>query len=328
MQGLLAWFDAHGRDLPWRRDRDPYRVLVSEVMLQQTRVETVLGRYEAWFARFPTVHDLAAAGDDAVMAAWSGLGYYRRARNLHAAASAISEGGWPTDLAGLRALPGVGEYTAAALASILLGKPTPAIDGNLQRVVARVHDIALDVTTAAGRRAIRDAAQALIDPDRPGDWNQAMMDLGATVCVPKPHCLECPVTCLARERGTVASRPVKAARKPPVHESMHFAFVERDGRLLLAKREGGLLAGTWGLPGGSTERPLEALVQEQTGVTITSAPANVEVKHTFTHRVWSMQVFRAEAKTTSPGAWHLIDGLADVGLSTAARKAIAAAQRM
>lgn len=306
-RALLDWYDTTKRDLPWRQDTDPYRVLVSEAMLQQTRVETVLPYYRAWMDRWPTADALAAANDDEVHAAWSGLGYYRRARNLHAAAKRIAEHGWPDNL---HDLPGVGPYTAAAVGSIAFDQPTAVVDGNVIRVMSRLHDVERDVGTAAGKRAIQDAADAALVAARPGDWNQAVMELGATVCKPNPDCSVCPVQsdCLAFQRGTWAERPAKAPKRKPKDEHIRFAYAVRDGCILLAKRpDDGLLAGTWGLPETEAEAPV-------LGTAV----------HRFSHRTWHMTVVEHEAEG---GCWIPLDGLGDIGLSTAARRAIEAAQR-
>ncbi|MEC8422612.1 MAG: A/G-specific adenine glycosylase, partial [Myxococcota bacterium] len=198
---LLAWYDAHRRILPWRDDgAGPYRTWISEVMLQQTRVETVKPYFARWMERFPTVEDLAAAPQDEVLAMWSGLGYYSRARNIHRAAQMVVEAGtFPTDLASVRALPGVGEYIAGAIASIALGLDEPAVDGNLERVLSRVH------AHRGGRRAITAIARTLLPSGRAGDWNQALMDVGSGFCIPKaPRCPDCPLQrhCIAYARGT------------------------------------------------------------------------------------------------------------------------------
>lgn len=302
--GLLAWYDANKRDLPWRRDTDPYRVLVSEAMLQQTRAETVLRYYEPWLAKWPNVEALAAATDEAVHAMWSGLGYYRRARNLHAAAKQIAAHGWPDDLT---QLPGVGAYTAAAVSSIAFGQPVAVVDGNVERVMSRIHDVEEDVTRAAGKRTIGALAQAALDVQRPGDWNQAVMELGATICTPTPRCEACPiVSCQANDNGTVAQRPVKPAKRAPEVESVRMAYHEHDGHVVLVRRESGLLAGTWGLP-----------ETQETG------PVLGRLEHKFTHRTWHIEVVAATAK----GTLVPLDALDEYGLSTAARKAIAVAQR-
>ena len=204
---LLAWYDGNARDLPWRQDRDPYRVWLSEVMLQQTRVGAVLEHYRRFLQRFPTVQKLAAAREASVLAAWSGLGYYRRARMLHAAAKAITKkhaGKIPDTVAGLRDLPGIGRYTAAAIASIAFNVPAAVVDGNVERVLGRVSGAGL----AEGD--LWQTAEDLLSHDRPGDFNQAMMELGATVCLPRqPLCLACPVRDLCATRGSL-DQPVKA----------------------------------------------------------------------------------------------------------------------
>lgn len=249
---LLDFFDERRRDLPWRRDAEPYRVWISEVMLQQTRVETVLPYYERWLRRFPSLADLAAAPLDDVLREWQGLGYYSRARNLHAAARTVRErhgGRLPDSVEALRALPGVGEYTAGAVASIAFGRAEPAIDGNARRVLSRLFDLARP--TAA---RLRERARMIVPADRPGDFNQALMELGATVCVPrKPRCGRCPVEqdCMARMRGTVALRPPPRERPPVPHFEIGTAALVAPGeRLLIMRRPGaGLLAGLWCLPG-------------------------------------------------------------------------------
>jgi A/G-specific adenine glycosylase len=249
-RALLEHYDAHRRDLPWRGETDPYRILVSEVMLQQTRVETVLGYYGPWLERFPDLASLARADTDEVLEAWEGLGYYRRARNLHRAARVVRErpdGSLPGTYAELRELPGLGEYTAGAVASIAFGEPVPAADGNVRRVLSRLFDEP-DPKPAW----LRDTAAALVDPDRPGDWNQALMELGATVCVPRaPRCHRCPVAewCAARAAGTQEGRPVRVARRAPRKATFAVVVVHREGRVLLERRpEDGLLGGMWAFP--------------------------------------------------------------------------------
>jgi len=247
---LLDHYDRRRRSLPWRGETDPYRVLVSEVMLQQTRVETVERYYEPWLERFPDLVALAEADEAAVLKAWEGLGYYRRARSLHRAARTCRErpdGSLPSTYAELRGLPGVGEYTAGAVASIAFGEPVPAVDGNVRRVLARLFDLA-----APRPSWLRETAAGLVDPGRPGDWNQALMDLGAIVCSPRaPRCNECPVArlCRAREAGTQAERPERVARASPRGASFALAVLRDRGRVLLQRRpSGGLLGGLWAFP--------------------------------------------------------------------------------
>lgn len=331
---LLAWFDEEARDLPWRGVEDPYAVWVSEVMLQQTQVDTVIPYYAAWMKRFPDVHALAAADEDDVMATWEGLGYYRRVRALHAAAKIIARHGMPDDAAGWKALPGIGDYTAAAIASMAHGQAIAAVDGNVQRVVARLMDLDADVTTAAGRRAIAVHAQRILDPDRPGDWNEAMMDLGATICRPAAKCEACPLSlhCRALANLSVDQRPRRPARKPAKTEQVHFGMVMSDGRVLLVKRpDDGLLAGTWGLPGGSTDTPLAKHIERQAALQVQVSQTAARAKHVFTHRVWDMHIHQChilDVPPDEPGLpvrWVPLNRLEAVGMSAAMRKALGAA---
>jgi A/G-specific adenine glycosylase len=309
---LLAWFEAHRRELPWRETRDPYRILVSEIMLQQTRVETVVPYYLEWIRRFPDLESLARADEEEVLRAWQGLGYYRRARNLRLAALKVLEehgGEVPEDATVLRRLPGVGEYTAGAVGSIAFGVPVPAVDGNVRRVLARLLD-----EGAPGAARLRAVASTLVDPDRPGDWNQALMELGATVCVPRsPACARCPVArwCTARAEGTVAERPARASAREVPRFLEAVAVMVRRGRepspggweVLLERRpEGGLLGGMWGCPGvtfagdgdGDEDAAAAArsLVRELLGEDAGAGEALPSVEHRFTHRAVTYLPFR------------------------------------
>jgi len=247
---LLAWYEEHARDLPWRESRNPYRVWASEIMLQQTRVAAVIAHYHEFLRRFPTVEKLAAAREASVLAAWSGLGYYRRARMLHRAAKMIVRelgGTFPATAEGWRELPGIGRYTAAAIASIAFGVPVAAVDGNVERVLQRV----------LGKRMTGEelwrAAELALDRARPGDFNQAMMELGATVCTPRaPACLACPVVELCATRGELAGA-VKPARqkKQEIHYALDFREADgRGGKVFLVQRpaDASLMAGMWELP--------------------------------------------------------------------------------
>ena len=293
---LLNHFDRHRRPLPWRTDRTPYRVLVSEFMLQQTRVETVVPYYERWLRRFPGWDSLAAATLDDVLLEWKGLGYYSRARNLHRTARAVRErhgGELPADPAALRSLPGIGEYTAGAVASIAFGHPVPAVDGNVRRVLARLLDLAAPTPAQLRRTATR-----LLDPKRPGDHNEAMMELGATICTPRsPRCDECPVAawCAAHAAGTVSLRPAPPRRRPVPQAAYATAVVlDAAGRTLLVKRpDGGLLAGMWEFP--STELrtppatpgdpPTPTALHHLATLGVQGHPATTlpPVRHAFTH---------------------------------------------
>ena len=259
-EALLDHYDRAARDLPWRKDTDPYRVMVSEFMLQQTRVETVKGYYGPWLERFPTVTALAEADEGEVLKAWEGLGYYRRARNLHGAARVVRErfgGSVPGEYRELLELPGVGAYTAGAVASIAFGRPVPAVDGNVRRVFSRLFDRA-DPKPAW----LREEAAALVDPERPGDWNQALMELGATVCTPKgPRCEACPVEpwCAARAAGTVSERPAPAMKRVVPAATIVLSVIHREDQVLLERRaEGGLLGGRWAFPEARLEMPASA----------------------------------------------------------------------
>ena len=255
-RNLLRHYARHQRDLPWRRTRDPYAIWISEVMLQQTRVDTVIPDYRRWLERFPNVEALAKAKEDEVLRVWQGLGYYSRARRLHQGARVVRErhgGVLPGSSQELRGLPGVGEYTAGAVASIAFGEVVPAVDGNVKRVLSRLFD--LPSATPGEFRAL---ARELVDPERPGDFNQALMELGALVCTPRPpRCGECPISseCLALRRGTAAERPVPKIKKPIPEVDVAVLVVvakDEDGGLwlLLRKRPPtGLLAGMWEFPG-------------------------------------------------------------------------------
>jgi A/G-specific adenine glycosylase len=242
-RALLSWYDHNCRDLPWRKTRDPYSVWISEIMLQQTRVAAVIPRYEGFLHRFPSVQKLAAAREASVLAEWSGLGYYRRARNLHAAAKIIArEKIFPQSAEAWRVLPGIGRYTAAAIASIAFNQPVAVLDGNVERVLTRVLGGAL----AQGK--LWDAAQLCLDPERPGDFNQAMMELGATVCLPRqPQCTACPIRRFCRTRG---AGPPATAKPRQRKREITYSLIRRAGSILLVARsqDQSLMPGMWELP--------------------------------------------------------------------------------
>lgn len=259
---LLAWYQTNQRTLPWRghASRSAYAVWVSEIMLQQTRVEAVIPYFERWLRLFPTVRDLAAATERDVLNAWEGLGYYSRARNLHKAAKIVVEqynGELPRDLEELRKLPGIGRYTLGAIASIAFGMDVAALDGNIKRVYARIFDVAEPIDSPAGEKILWDLADKNLPKGHAGDYNQALMDLGATICMPKnPRCLICPAMklCKARQHGTQNERPVKQPKKDVPHYTHAAALVIQRGRVLLAQRPSeGLLGGMWEFPNGRVE---------------------------------------------------------------------------
>jgi A/G-specific adenine glycosylase len=251
---LLAWYQKSRRDLPWRATRDPYRIWLSEIMLQQTRVETVLPYYDAFLARYPDVAALAAAAEAEVLALWSGLGYYSRARNLLRAARQIAgASAFPSDFAGLRTLPGVGDYTAAAVASIAFNLPLAAVDGNVLRVLARLYNDEGDIGSPLTRRRFQLLAQETLDARHPGEFNQAMMELGATLCLPRnPRCPSCPVrtSCGAQAAGRAAELPIKLKRQEARSETLSVAVIRREGLVLMRQRpaDASRMAGFWELP--------------------------------------------------------------------------------
>ena len=354
---LLGWFRKHRRDLPWRRTRDPYRIWVSEVMLQQTQVATALPYYERFVRRFPTVVALARATDQEVLKAWQGLGYYRRARNLHAAARAIARehgGRVPDDPAAFAALPGVGRYTAGAVMSIAFGRPLAALDGNAIRVIARWLAMTRCVDDAAMRARLWAAAETLVrcglasyqrggsltcraasetvgrrggsethrakthtaaktPRSAPGDWNQAVMELGSGVCLPRqPNCGECPVrrNCRAAERGIQDRIPKRRRRRPVPHIEVGAGIIWRRGRVLLCQRRAdAMLGGLWEFPGGK-RRPSETIpacirreLREECDLAVTVGEHLVDVTHTYSHLRVTLRCYHCRAR---PGRVRLL----------------------
>ncbi|MEO6718435.1 MAG: A/G-specific adenine glycosylase [Novosphingobium sp.] len=336
---LLKWYDRHARTLPWRappgaQPPDPYRVWLSEVMLQQTTVAAVIPYFERFIARWPTVEAMAAAQDGEVMAAWAGLGYYARARNLLACARVVAASGgrFPQTEAELRQLPGLGAYTAAAVAAIAFGKRAVVVDANVERVVARLY--AIFEPMPAARAAIRKAAEAITPDRRPGDFAQAMMDLGATICTSRsPRCLLCPLSanCQAQSKGQPDSYPVKPAKSPKPHRKGQAWWIERDGAVWLVRRQGrGMLGGMRALPDdgwiagcdGSGVAPLAGPCQ-----------AGGAVTHVFTHFSLELhlQLYSGDdwdSLAPTDGEWWPLERLDEAGLPTlfakAARLAMAA----
>ncbi len=303
---LLNWYDANARDLPWRRTRDPYAIWISETMLQQTRVDTVIPYYARFLARFPDLASLANADLESVYTLWTGLGYYSRARNLHSAAQSVIDdwgGRLPDQAEALRELKGIGRYTAGALASIAFDREEPVVDGNVIRVLARFLGIRADVGESQTVSHLWDLAGALVVGPRPGDLNQALMELGATVCTPRSaNCGACPLggDCTARADGEVARLPIKKKRTAVRRVEAAVAWIERRGRVLGVRRpEGGLLGGLWELPGGDlelSEAPADGLrrcLAESLGLEAAGLEAAGTVEHLFSHRRLRLHVFRA-----------------------------------
>ncbi len=305
---LLPWYEKRRRPLPWRATRDPYAVWVSEVMLQQTRVETVIPYWRKFLARFPSVEALAAADLSDVLKAWEGLGYYGRARNLHKAAGHVVErfgGRLPEQVTDLRSLPGVGPYMAGAVASIAFGRPEPLVDGNVARVLTRLHGIAEPPAKPAVQRRLWDLARDMVPEDDPGGFNQALMELGATVCTPRaPQCGACPVAepCVARSEGRPEAYPAKTERRAVPHHDIAVGIVARGGKLLLVRRpEGALLGGLWEFPGGrladgeSPEIGLARTLKERFALTVRPGAPLAPVPHAFTHRKVTLHPFACRA---------------------------------
>jgi len=336
-QRLLAWYDASRRDLPWRRTRDPYRIWIAEVMLVQTQVEAVVPYYRRFLQRFPNLESLAAADLDSVLKVWEGLGYYARARNLHqAAAIVVNERGGqlPGDPGALRALPGIGAYVAAAVSSIAFGVPILAIDGNVRRVLSRL----LDQATPTDSR-IKAAAKTVVD-ERPGDVNQALMDLGAGICRPRaPRCRECPLarSCRARLRSTIEKRPGRRPRRERPHYDIAVGVIWRDDRILIAKRPPeGLLGGLWEFPGGKPEpgESLEAAVvrevAEELDIAVEPGTKIAAVDHAYSHFEITLHAYHCRYRSGTPRpigcqefAWVKPDDLDRYAFPAANRRVLA-----
>lgn len=308
---LLAWYRRHRRDLPWRRTDDPYAVWLSEVMLQQTRVETARGYYERFLQRFPTITDLAVADEADVLKAWEGLGYYSRAQNLHRAARAVvadHDGTLPDTYVDLLALPGIGPYTAAAISSIVYDRPHPALDGNVMRVFSRLLLLEGDPRRASVRSQMVRAGEALMPRTGTGDLNQALIELGARLCVPtQPRCDDCPVADWCRAHAELEDPsvlPLRPVRKQRPHLQVTAGIIRRAGKLLIAQRPaGGMLAGLWEFPGGKQE-PGESLsdclrreIREELGITIDVEEEIACVDHEFTHLSITLHAFAARHRS-------------------------------
>ena len=299
---LLNWYDDVKRDLPWRRTKDPYRIWLSEIMLQQTRVETVKGYYARFLEWFPTVRDLAESPQEKVLKAWEGLGYYSRARNLQKAAQVICQehgGAFPSSYEAILALPGIGPYTAGAIGSIAFGLQVPAVDGNVYRVASRFYGVREDVGIPRVQKQIQALVKQGIPADRPGDYNQALMELGATHCCPgPPRCDLCPWNerCDACTEGDADVLPIHEKKKPPRQMDMAVCLLTYQKKILVMRRRERMLSGLYVfrlIEDETRPGPVQALLAEE-GLNASFVQNMGEAKHVFTHRVWNMKLLHYE----------------------------------
>jgi A/G-specific adenine glycosylase len=346
---MLRWYHDAAADLPWRRNSNPYYVWLSEIMLQQTQVAAVIPYFERFLAKFPTVQALAAAPLDDVLKQWEGLGYYSRARNLHKAARLIVEqyhGEFPTTAAELVTLPGIGRYTAAAIASICFGERVAVLDGNVMRVLSRLDDIADDVTKTATQKHLWEVAESLVPAERAGDYNQAMMELGRTLCRPRqPLCLLCPVAshCLALQHGTQNQRPVKTPKAETPHYNVAAGVIyNAAGQMLIAQRPAeGLLGGLWEFPGGKQEAGetlpecLQRELMEELVIEVEVGEMIAVVKHAFTHFKITLHAFECQHISGDPQTigcaawrWVTLDDLEQFAFGRADQQVIAVLRRL
>lgn len=327
---LLNWYDTHKRDLPWRKDREPYHIWLSEIMLQQTRVEAVKGYYNRFLENLPTIESLANADDDLLHKLWEGLGYYSRVRNLKKAANRIMAeygGVFPGEYSKVLTLPGIGPYTAGAICSIAFDQPTPAVDGNVLRLMTRLLDVHCNIDEPATKAMITDYLRKIYPP-RAGDFTQALMELGATVCGPNcaPNCENCPCKafCKGYQNGTAAALPVRNEKKKRRIENKTILILSCDGELALCKRpDTGLLASMWQFPELPDGMELNAVISkvEEMGGSISEIQRQVERKHVFTHIEWHMRGFYLQLREKMPQfTWMSVQKIRDeAALPTAFR---------
>jgi A/G-specific adenine glycosylase len=303
-KSLLGWFDREQRDMPWRRTGDPYPIWVSEIMLQQTQVKTVIPYFERWMKSFPTLQKLARSREETVLKHWEGLGYYSRARNLHRAAKIVVKelkGRVPDTYDTLIELPGIGRYTAGAIMSIAFDQPVPVLDGNVKRVLSRLFVMQGNGVPSAHENRLWETSADLVPAKRPGDFNQAMMELGATVCLPKkPLCLVCPLQkrCEAQQQGVVEKFPAPKIRAQTKKIEVSAAVITRGGKVYIQQRlHGGLMGGLWEFPGGKRQQDeteeacLKREIKEELGVPVTIAKKLMTIKHSYTQFRVTLNVF-------------------------------------
>jgi len=331
-KALLSWYDRHKRAFPFRGTEDPYLIWVSEIMLQQTQTGTVSGYFERFARQFPDVFALARAPEEAVLKAWEGLGYYSRVRNLHKAARMVvseHQGQLPRTKDAWQRLPGVGPYTAAAIASIAFSEPVPAIDGNLTRVICRLFLVAEDPAVPSVKRRIYQLGQELMPGDRPGDMNQALMDLGATLCLPgTPDCPRCPLSafCKAQKAGVAEELPNLSAKKPPRPVPVAVGLIFCEGKVLLTQRRQALLRGLYVFPlvEGSDEAGELKKHLKKLGISPPVLQELGQARHIFTHRIWQMRLYMGQIPGPAPGGegvWADAEGITALPLPGAMRKA-------
>jgi A/G-specific adenine glycosylase len=328
---LLDWYEKNARDLPWRSTSDPYKIWVSEIMLQQTRVETVLPYYQRWMERFPTAGDLAEAEEDEVLNSWEGLGYYRRALNLYRAVKEVQDnygGEIPKDPQKLEGLPGIGPYTAGAISSIAFDQQAPILDGNIRRVFSRLFKIQEPLGESKTERGMWDIARELVPAKRPGDFNQALMELGALICLPSnPKCDICPLhqLCSARDLGIQDQLPIRKKKNPLPHLQVTAAIFQKNKKVLLTKRPPeGLLGGMWEFPGGKQEEnetlqeTLIREINEELGASTNVGDLQGVYSHAYTHYKVTLHAFFCKLLSTdlmlnyhTQYAWVPIDSLDD-----------------
>ena len=340
-RNILRWYARHERDLPWRKTRNPYHVWVSEVMLQQTQVDTVIPYYHRFLSRFSTVQDLASASVDDVLKIWENMGYYARARNLHGAARQIIKqfgGKIPDTWHDLTSLPGIGSYTAGAILSMAYGQPVPAVDGNVKRVLARLFAIDQPLNDSQARRQVMDRVRALVPEKDPGRFNQALMDLGSKICTPrKPKCKVCPVrsSCQAYEHNLQSVLPLIPKRTPLPHSDVTAGIIhDAKGRVLIVKRPvKGLLGGLWKFPGGpqvpneSLKSSLRRTIAEELGIRVKVGKSLASVDHAYTHFRITLHAFGCTCESGKPKAlacdgwrWVPLVRLQDYAFSKADRE--------
>lgn len=333
---LLKWYRENARVLPWRKNTDPYRVWVSEIMLQQTRVDTVIPYYERFMLRLPTIHALAEIREEELMKLWEGLGYYSRARNLQKAAQVICEqygGIFPSSYEEIRSLPGIGPYTAGAVSSIAFGLPTPAVDGNVLRVLSRLTESTQNIADSATKKQITAALAKIYPAGFCGDFTQSLMELGAVVCIPNgfPKCESCPLQhlCRAFQHGTQTEFPILPQKQDRQIQQKTVLLIDLDGKTAIRKRDlSGLLGGLWEFPCLDGALSLEEITDwlAQRGFSVDQAKKATSYKHIFTHIEWHMTAYRIfchtnQAKDSSGFVWVTLNALQDqIALPTAFRR--------